>query len=109
MPFGLGLSLRTAARLLSETRAERAPRPERQRGPRRERPFAPRRTRRVLPDASASEPTVERLQRAWKVEPGYLKTAIVNAVTRAAHTEEPLGPATAARARRRCRTEVAER
>jgi hypothetical protein len=31
---------------------------------------------------------VERLQRAWDVEPGYSKTAIVNAVTRAAHTEE---------------------
>jgi Domain of unknown function (DUF932) len=31
---------------------------------------------------------VDRLQRAWDVEPGYSKTAIVNAVTRAAHTEE---------------------
>jgi len=31
---------------------------------------------------------VERLQRAWDIEPGYSKAAIVNAVTRAAHTEE---------------------
>ena len=35
-----------------------------------------------------SDEMVERLQRAWDVEPGYSKTAIVNAVTRAAHTEE---------------------
>jgi len=31
---------------------------------------------------------VERLQRAWDVEPGYTKSAVVNAITRAAH-EEP--------------------
>jgi hypothetical protein len=31
---------------------------------------------------------VERLQRAWDFEPGYSKTAIVNSITRAAHTEE---------------------
>jgi hypothetical protein len=37
----------------------------------------------VLLNASGSEP-----QRAWDVEPGYSKAAIVNAVTRAAHTEE---------------------
>ena len=36
----------------------------------------------------AADDMVERLQRAWDVEPGYSKTAIVNAVTRAAHTEE---------------------
>ncbi len=31
---------------------------------------------------------VERLQRAWDFEPGYSRAAIVNAITRAAHTEE---------------------
>jgi hypothetical protein len=31
----------------------------------------------------AADEMVERLQRAWDVEPGYSKTAIVNAVTRA--------------------------
>jgi hypothetical protein len=36
----------------------------------------------------AADDTVERLQRAWDVEPGYSKPAIVNSVTRAAHTEE---------------------
>jgi hypothetical protein len=36
----------------------------------------------------AADDMVERLQRAWDVELGYSKTAIVNAVTRAAHTEE---------------------
>jgi hypothetical protein len=36
----------------------------------------------------AADDMVERLHRAWDVEPGYSKTAIVNAVTRAAHTEE---------------------
>jgi hypothetical protein len=35
-----------------------------------------------------AEDMVERLQRAWDVEPGYSKTVIVNAVTRAAHIEE---------------------
>ncbi len=35
-----------------------------------------------------SDDMVERLQRAWDFEPGYSKTAIVNAITRAAHTEE---------------------
>ena len=40
-----------------------------------------------MPSFSSDE-MVERLQRAWDVEPGYSKTAIVNAVTRAAHTEE---------------------
>jgi hypothetical protein len=37
----------------------------------------------VKPDAMA-----ERLQRAWDQEPGYSKTAIVNAITRSAH-EDP--------------------
>ena len=32
----------------------------------------------------SSDEMIERLQRAWGVEPGYSKTAIVNAVTRAA-------------------------
>jgi hypothetical protein len=36
----------------------------------------------------AADDMVERLQRAWDFEPGYSKSAIVNAVTRAAHTEE---------------------
>ncbi len=40
-----------------------------------------------MPSFSSDE-MVERLQRAWDVEPGYSKTAIVNAVTRAANTEE---------------------
>jgi hypothetical protein len=71
-----------------ETRAQRAPRPKRS-----EVLGATGRsllgaTARELLDASASEPPVDRLQRAWDVEPGYSETAIVNAVTRAAHTEE---------------------
>jgi hypothetical protein len=36
----------------------------------------------------AADDMAERLQRAWDFEPGYSKTAIVNAVTRAAHTAE---------------------
>jgi hypothetical protein len=39
-----------------------------------------------VPSFNADE-MVERLQRAWGIEPGYSKTAIVNATTRAAHTE----------------------
>ena len=45
-------------------------------------------TRAVYVPGYASDEMVERLQRAWDVEPGYSKTAIVNAVTLAAHTEE---------------------
>jgi len=52
------------------------PRPDSRPGPQR-----PRRQRRDRRD-------VERLQRAWDLEPGYCKTVIVNAITRAAHTEE---------------------
>src|SRR5258708_2171089 len=44
--------------------------------------------RAVYVPSFSSDDMVERLQRAWDVEPGYSKTAIVNAVTRAAHTEE---------------------
>jgi hypothetical protein len=44
--------------------------------------------RAVYVPSFSSDEMVERLQRAWDVEPGYSKTAIVNAVTRAAHTEE---------------------
>jgi hypothetical protein len=33
------------------------------------------------------EDMVERLVRAWRVEPGYARTDIINAITRAAHTE----------------------
>jgi len=36
------------------------------------------------------EEMFERLNRAWQMEPGYSKTAVVNAVTRAAH-ENPWG------------------
>jgi len=45
-------------------------------------------TRAVHVPGFGNEEMVERLQRAWDVEPGYSKSAIVNAVTRAAHTEE---------------------
>jgi hypothetical protein len=45
-------------------------------------------SRAVYVPGIAADDMVERLQRAWDVEPGYSKTAIVNAVTRAAHTEE---------------------
>jgi hypothetical protein len=34
------------------------------------------------------EDMLKRLKRAWEVEPGYEKTAFINAITRAAHTEE---------------------
>jgi hypothetical protein len=45
-------------------------------------------TRAVHVSGVSTDEMVERLQRAWDFEPGYSKAAIVNAITRAAHTEE---------------------
>jgi len=44
--------------------------------------------RAVYVPSFSSDAMVERLQRAWDVEPGYSTTAIVHAATRAAHTED---------------------
>jgi hypothetical protein len=44
-------------------------------------------SRAVYVPGIAADDMVERLQRAWDIEPSYSKTAIVNAVTRAARPE----------------------